>query len=146
MIGDETAEVRLLDMRDFPDTDDIEDDDATARVLVDLPPEGTGRDAGIGVATPEKIINIQQGGTISRVRVKLSTAGGLWSTAKWRIVRHNGTLAIRVDLESGPRQLPDLSMLAESPADTPAENPPWILWVILEPNEIRDSQVHPAQA
>lgn len=142
MIGDETAEVRLLDLMDFPDTDDsADDDDPTARVLVDLPAEDTGQDAGIVQATPEKTINIQQGGRISRVRVKLSTAGGSWGTAKWRIVRHHGTLAIRVDLESGSRQRPDLSMQAASPAaETVAANPPCILWVILDRNEARDSQ------
>jgi len=144
VIGDETAEVRLLDLREFPYADDIADDDPTARVLVELPPEGAGRDAGIVQATPEKTINIQQGGRVSRVRVKLSTAGGSWGAGKWRVVRHDGTLAIRVDLESSPQQLANLSMPAESPAvETAAVNPSWILWVILERNEARDSQVHP---
>jgi hypothetical protein len=144
VIADETAEVRLLDLRDFPDADDIADNDSTAMVLVDLPPEGAGEDAGTDPVTHEKTINIQQGGRISRVRVKLHAGGGSWGASKWRIVRHHGTLAIRVDLKSSPEQLPNLSMPAESPvAETSAVNPPWILWVILEPNEARDSQVHP---
>jgi len=142
VIGDETAEVRLLDWSDFPCADDTVDDDSTARVLVDLPPEDTGSDAGTVQATPEKTINIQQGGRISRVRVKLSTAAGSWGAAKWRIVRHDGALAIRVDLESSPRQIPSLSTPAESPAaEPPAMHPPCILWVILECREARDSKV-----
>ena len=144
MIGDETAEVRLLDLRDFPYANDIADDDSTARILVDLPPEGAARDAGIVQVTPEKTINIQQGGGLSRARVKLSAAGGSWGSATWRIVRRDGTLAIRVDLESSPQQLPNGSMPAESPgAETPALTPHWILWVVLEPNEERDSKVPP---
>ena len=143
MIGDETAEVRLLDLSDFPYADaTVDDDSATARVLVDLPPEDTGSDAGTVQVTPEKTINIQQGGRISRVRVKLSIAAGSWGAAKWRIVRRDGALAIRVDLESNPRQLPSLSVPAESPApESPAVQPPCILWVILEGSEARDSKV-----
>jgi hypothetical protein len=142
--GDETAEVRLLDLRDFPYADDIAGDDSTARILVDLPPEGAARDAGTVQVTPEKTINIQQGAGISRARVKLSAAGGSWGAATWRIVRHDGTLAIRVDLESSPQQLPNLSMPTESPgAETPEVTPHWILWVVLEPNEARDSNVPP---
>jgi hypothetical protein len=144
VIGDETAEVRLLDLRDFPYANDIADDNPTARVLVDLPPEGAARDAGTIQVTPEKIINIQQGGRISRARVKLSAAGGSWGAASWRIVRHDGTLAIRVDLESSPQQLPNLSMPVESPeAETPAVTPHWILWVVLERNEADDSNAPP---
>jgi hypothetical protein len=149
VITDETAEVRLLDLMDFPYANNIADDDSTARLLVDIPPEGAGRDIGSVQATAERTINIQQGGTLSRVRVKLSTAPGSWGAAKWRIVRHHGTLAIRVDLESSPQRLPNLSVptqstTAETPtAETAAANPPWILWVILERNEARDSKVHP---
>ena len=144
MIGDETAEVRLLDLMDFPYAEDVADDDSTARVLVDLPPEGAGRDAGTVQATAEKTINIQQGGRISGVRVKLSADAGSWGAARWRIVRQDGTVAIRVDLESSPQQLPNLSIPAEAPvAETPAMNPHWILWVILGNNEARDSKVHP---
>jgi len=150
VITDETAEVRLLDLMDFPYANDIADDDSTARVLVDIPPECAGRDVGSVQATAERTINIQQGGRLSRVRVKLSTAPGSWGAAKWRIVRQDGTLAIRVDLESGPQQLPNLSVptqstSAETPtAETAAANSPWILWVILERNEARDSKVHPS--
>jgi hypothetical protein len=144
VIGDETAEVRLLDLRDFPYANDIADNDSTARVLVDFPEEGAARDAGTVQVTSEKTINIQQGGTISRARVKLSAAGGSWGAATWHIVRHDGTLAIRVDIESSPQQLPNLSMPAEPPgADTAAAavTPHWILWVVLERNEARDSKV-----
>jgi hypothetical protein len=144
VIGDETAEVRLLDLRDFPYANDIAGDDSTARVLFDLPPQGAASDAGAVQVTPEKTINIQQGGGISRARVKLSAAGGSWSAATWRIVRHHGTLAIRVDLESSPQLLQNLPMPAESPgAETPAETPHWILWVVLEGDEARDSKVPP---
>ena len=144
MIGDETAEVRLLDLRDFPYANDIAGEDSTARVLVDLPPEGAARDAGTVQVTSEKTINIQQGGGISCARVKLSAAGGSWGAAKWSIVRHDGTLAIRVDLESSPQQLPNLSMPAESPvAENPAVTPHWVLWVVLERNDARDSKVPP---
>lgn len=144
MLEDETAEVRLLDLRDFPYADDIAGDDSTARILVDFPPEGAASDAGTVRVTPEKTINIQQGAGISRARVKLSAAAGSWGAATWRIVRHDGTLAIRVDLESSPQQLPNLSMPAESPrAETPAVTPHWTLWVVLERNEARDSDVPP---
>ena len=144
MSGDETAEVRLLDLRDFPYANDIAGDDSTARVLFDLPPEGAARDARAVQVTPEKTINIQQGGGISRARVKLSAAGGSWSAATWSIVRHHGTLAIRVDLESGPQLLQNLPMPAESPGtETPAETPHWILWVVLEGDEAHDSKVPP---
>jgi hypothetical protein len=132
--GDDTAEVRLLDLGDLAYADDIADSDPTARVLVELPAEGTDGDTALFPPTSEKTINIQQGGSIARVRVKLSTETGSWGAGKWRVVRHHGTLAIRVDLESGPQGLPE----------TPAANPLWILWVILERNETRDSQVHPA--
>jgi hypothetical protein len=144
VIGDETAEVRLLDLGDFPYANDIAGDDSTVRVLFDLPPEDAARDAGPVQVTPEKTINIQQGGGISRARVKLSAAGGSWSAATWRIVRHHGTLAIRVDLESSPQLLQNLSMPAESPgAATAAEPPHWILWVVLEHDEARDSKAPP---
>jgi hypothetical protein len=140
--GDETAEVRVLDLADLPYADDIADDESTARVLVDLPLPGS--DTRPVSETPEKTINIQQGGIVSRVRVKLKAAGGSWAAAKWRIVRQDGTLAIRVDITSSPQQTPNLPLSSESePGPTPEEAARWILWVVLERNQARDSTVPP---
>ena len=145
MTGDETAEVRVLNLNDFPDADDIPDDAPTAHVLVNFPPEGAGRSDSALQAAPEKTINIQQGGETSRIRVKLSAPGGPLVTARWHIVRRGGTLAIRVDLESSLQQLPSPPMPAEPRATETAEaTPNCILWVILEHNHARDSQVHPS--
>ena len=142
--GEETAEVRALDLNDFPDADDIPDDAPTARVLVNLPPGGANRGGAMLQATPEKTINIQQGGDISRIRVKLSTPGDPLVTAKWHVVRRGGALAIRVDLESSLEPLPNLALPDPSQAaETPEATPNCILWVILE-RQVRDAQVHPS--
>lgn len=143
MTADETAEVRALDFNDFPEADDIPDDAPTARVLVELPREGAGRDSVALKASPEKTINIQQGGEISRIRVKLSTPGGPLVTARWHVVRRGGTLAIRVDLDSTLQQLPGVPLPPESPvAETAEVAPNCILWVVLERNQARDWTAH----
>jgi hypothetical protein len=143
--GEETAEVRALDLKDFPDADDIQDDAPTAQVLVNLPPGGASRGGAVLQATPEKTINIQQGGDISRIRVKLSTPGDPLVTAKWHVVRRGGALAIRVDLESSLQPLPSLTLSDNSQAaETSEATPNCILWVILERNQVRDAQVHPS--
>ena len=145
MNGEETAEVRALDLNDFADADDIPDDAPTARVLVDLPPGATSRGSPVLQAAPEKTINIQQGGDISRIRVKLSTPGDPSVTAKWHIVRRGGALAIRVDLESSLQPFPSLTLPGGSQgAETPEATPNCILWVILERGQVRDAQVHPS--
>jgi hypothetical protein len=140
---DETAEVRALDFNDFPEGDALPDDAPTARVLVEFPREGAGRGGAALQATPEKTINIQQGGEISRIRVKLSTPGGPLVTAKWHVVRRGGTLAIRVDLDSTLQQLPTELLPPESQvAETAEGTPNCILWVVLERNQSRDWTAH----
>ena len=139
MTADETAEVRALDFNDFPEVEDIPDDAPTARVLVEIPREGAGRGGAALQATPEKTINIQQGGEISRIRVKLSTAGGPLVTARWHVVRRGGTLASRVDLDSSLQQRPGVPLPPESPVTGTAEaTPNCILWVVLERGQARD--------
>ena len=138
MSADETAEIRVLDLADFPGADDIPDDDATAQVLVDLPVENDAEGRAILQAAAEKTINIQHGGGISRIRVKLSTGGGSWGETKWSVVRQGGTVAIRVAVESCLEQTTDLPVLARSqPAGTPEVAPNWTLWVVLERNQSR---------
>ena len=142
MVGDDTAEVRVLNWSDIADADDSDDDDKTAQVLVDLPPDDAAESSAEVASTPEKTINIQQGGLISAVRVKLSMAGGAWGAAKWRLVRNGGTLAIRVDLGLSLPQLtstpvPDAPQAVEPPAGTPH----WILWVLLDRRNLVDAAV-----
>ena len=138
MSADETAEIRVLDLADFPGADDIPDDAATAQVLVDLPAENDAEGRAILQAAAEKTINIQHGGGISRIRVKLSTGGGSWGETKWSVVRQGGTVAIRVAVESCLEQPTDLPVLARSqPAGTPEVAPNWTLWVVLERNQPR---------
>jgi len=132
--ADETAEVRVLDLADFPGANNIADDAATAQVLVDLPEESAaGSRAGVQL-TPEKTINIQHGGGISRIRVKLSTTGGWWGGATWSVVRQGGKIAIRVTLEPEPFQ--NLPQPAEPrPGETSEVTPNCTLWVVLERNQ-----------
>jgi hypothetical protein len=132
--GDETAELRVLDLADCPGADSIEDDCATAQVLVDLPVEDTAEGRGALRATPEKTINIQHGGGISRIRVKLSATGGSWGGASWSVVRQGGTVAIRVAIEPNLEPLaPNLPVPVRSPeAQRPEVSPNCVLWVVRE--------------
>ena len=140
MSGDETAEVRVLDLADFPGADNIADDAATAQVLVDLPEENAAESRASIPLTPEKTINIQHGGGVARIRVKLSTTGGWWGGATWSVVRHDGKIAIRVTLEPGVEPFPSLPLPAESqPGATSEVTPNCTLWVVLERNQPRDS-------
>lgn len=141
MSADETAELRVLDLADFPGAESIDDDSATAQVLVDLPAEGTAEGRAALQATPEKTINIQHGGGISRIRVKLSATGGSWGEASWSVVRQGGTVAIRVAIEPGLEPLPSsLPVPVRSPpAQAPEVSPNCILWVVLERNQPREA-------
>ena len=134
MSADETAELRVLDLADFPGADDIPDDAATAQVLMDLHAEN----AAILHAATEKTINIQHGGGIARIRVKLSANGGSWGETKWSVVRQGGTLAIRVAVEPCLEQTPGVPVLVNSaPVETSEAAPNWTLWVVLERNQPR---------
>jgi hypothetical protein len=134
--ADETAELRVLDLADFPGADDIPDDASTAQVLMDLPAEN----AAILHAAAEKTINIQHGGGIERIRVKLSANGGSWGEAKWSVVRQGGTVAIRVAVEPCLEQSAGMPVLANSaPTETSEVTPNWTLWVVLERNRARES-------
>ncbi len=143
MIGEDTTEVRVLDLADLPFGDGIADDEPTARVLVDFPSPTS--DTVYGEETPEKTINIQQGGIVSRVRIKLRAPGGSWGAAKWRIVRHHGTLAIRVDIASTLPQLPKMPVASKAElGSTPEDASRWILWVVLERNQQRETSGPPS--
>ena len=140
MSAEETAELRVLNLADFPGADAIEDDCATAQVLVDLPVEDTAEGRAPLQATPEKTINIQHGGGISRVRVKLSTTGGSWGGANWSVVRQGGTVAIRVAIEPGVEHLPSSlpAAVGSLPGEMPEVSPNCVLWVVLERNQARE--------
>ncbi len=134
MSADETAELRVLDLAEFPGADDIPDDASTAQVLMDLHAENSA----VLHAPAEKTINIQHGGGIARIRVKLSAHGGSWGEAKWSVVRQGGTVAIRVAVEPCLEQTPGVPVLAKSaPAETSEVTPNWTLWVVLERNQPR---------
>ena len=139
MSGEETAEVRVLDLAEFPGADSMADD-ATAQVLVDLPDESAVEGRSAVPLTPEKTINIQHGGGVSRIRVKLSTTGGWWGGATWSVVRHGGKVAIRVTLEPNVAPFPSLPLPAGSqPGETSEATPNCTLWVVLERNLPRES-------
>lgn len=139
MSGDDTAELRVLDLVDFPGADSIDDDSATAQVLVDLSGETTAKGRATLQASPEKTINIQHGGGLARVRVKLSTSGGSGSEASWSVVRQGGTVAIRVVIEPGLEQLPARGVpVRPEPARTAELGPNCVLWVVLERNQARE--------
>lgn len=141
MSADDTAELKVLDLVDFPGAESIDDDSATAQVLVDLPTEGTAEGRAALQGTPEKTINIQHGGGISRIRVKLSATGGSWGGANWSVVRTGGTVAIRVAFESGLEPLAsDLPVpVSPEPGETPGVGPNCVLWVVLERNQPREA-------
>ena len=139
MSADETAELRVLDLVDFPGADSF-DDDATAQVLVDLPGEDTAEGRATLQATHEKTINIQHGGGLARIRVKLSATGGSWGGASWSVVRQGGTVAIRVAFEPGPEPLPPSlpAAVSSQPGEMPEVSPNCVLWVVLERNQARE--------
>ena len=133
---DETAELRVLNWDDLEEAGDSDEQDATAtsRVLSDL---GEQQDRPREL---EKTVNIQQGGPITAVRIKLSTPGRSWDPAKWRVVRSGDTVAIRVELSSKPQLVGGaLSVLRLEPPPVP---PRWILRVILEHNDLVDGDEH----
>ena len=132
---DETAELRVLNWDDLEEAGDSDEQDATAtsRVLSDL---GEQQDRPREL---EKTVNIQQGGPITAVRIKLSTPGRSWDPAKWRVVRSGDTVAIRVELSSKPKLAGALSLLRLEPPPVP---PRWILRVILEHNDLVDGDEH----
>ena len=132
---DETAELRVLNWDDLEEAGDSDEQDATAtsRVLCDL---GEQQDRPREL---EKTVNIQQGGPITAVRIKLSTPGRSWDPAKWRVVRSGDTVAIRVELNPKPQLVGALSLLRLEPPPVP---PQWILRVILEHNDLVDGDEH----
>ena len=139
---DETAELRVLNWDDLEEAGDSDEqgETATSRVLADLL---GGAPAGGQQESPhelEKTVNIQQGGPITAVRIKLSTPGRSWDPAKWRVVRSGDTVAIRVELSSKPQLAGGaLSVLRLEPPPVP---PRWILRVILEHNDLVDGDEH----
>ena len=138
---DETAELRVLNWDDLEEAGDSDEqgETATSRVLADLL---GGAPAGGRQESPhelEKTVNIQQGGPITAVRIKLSTPGRSWDPAKWRVVRSGDTVAIRVELSSKPKLAGALSLLRLEPPPVP---PRWILRVILEHNDLVGDDEH----
>ena len=138
---DETAELRVLNWDDLEIAGDSDEQGltATSRVLSDLHEDAPAAEQQEGLRELEKIVNIQQGGPITAVRIKLSTLGRSWHPAKWRVVRSGDTVAIRVELSPEPQFVGALSVLRLEPPPVP---PRWILRVILEHNDLVDGSEH----
>jgi hypothetical protein len=138
---DETAELRVLNWDDLEKAGDSDEQGltATSRVLSNLlegaPAEGRQESP----SELEKTVNIQQGGPITAVRIKLSTPGRSWHPAKWRVVRSGDTVAIRVELNPKPQLVGGLSLRRLEPPPVP---PQWVLRVILEHNDLVDGDEH----
>ena len=138
---DETAELRVLNWDDLEKAGDSDEQGLTARsrVLSSLLEGAPAQGQQDSPSELEKTVNIQQGGPITAVRIKLSSPGRSWHPAKWRVVRSGDTVAIRVELNSKPQLVGALSLRRLEPPPVP---PQWVLRVILEHNDLVDGSEH----